>query len=72
MEITSDSFVASIVIRVGDRVRIVGQSGKMQIIVNGEARASGKIGDRIAVKNLQSNAVLQAVVEDEGLVKVIF
>lgn len=71
-EITADSLVAGIVIRAGDRVRIVGQSGKMQIIVNGEARASGKIGDRIAVKNLQSNAVLQAVVVDEGLVKVIF
>jgi len=71
-EITKDSFVAAAVIKYGDPVRIVGKSGKLEISVTGEARASGKIGDRIAVKNLQSNAVLQAVVVDEGSVKVIF
>ncbi len=71
-EITSDSFISAVVIRNGDPVRIVGQSGKLQIIVNGEARAAGKIGDRIAVKNLQSNIILQAVVVDEGLVKINF
>jgi flagella basal body P-ring formation protein FlgA len=71
-EITTDSFVSSVVIKAGDLVKIVGQSGKMQIIVSGEARTSGKIGDRIAVKNSQSNAVIQATVIDEGLVKVFF
>ncbi len=71
-EITTDSFAAAVVIKSGDLVRIVGQSGKMQIIVNGEARASGKIGDRINVKNSQSNAIIQATVIDEGLVKVFF
>ncbi len=71
-EITTDSFAASVVIKSGDLVRIVGQSGKMQIIVNGEARTSGKIGDRITVKNSQSNALIQATVIDEGLVKVFF
>lgn len=71
-EITTDSFVASVVVKSGDLVRIVGESGKMQIIINGEARNSGKIGDRIAVKNLQSNAIIQATVVDEGLVKVFF
>jgi flagella basal body P-ring formation protein FlgA len=71
-EITTVSFASSIVIKSGDLVRIVGQSGKMQIIVNGEARTSGKIGDRIAVKNSQSNAIIQATVVDEGLVKLFF
>ncbi len=71
-EIVTDSLIAGVVIRAGDAVRIVGQSGKLEIIVNGEARGSGKIGDRIAVKNLQSNAFLQAVVVDEGLVKIFF
>ncbi|MET0752722.1 MAG: flagellar basal body P-ring formation chaperone FlgA [Pyrinomonadaceae bacterium] len=71
-EITTDAVVAGYVIRGGDLVRIVGESGKMQIIINGEARASGKIGDRIAVKNSQSGTILQAVVVDEGLVKVLF
>lgn len=70
--LTSDTYVAGTVVRAGDLVRIVGQSGRMQITVNGEARTSGKIGDRIAVKNSQSNLVIQATVVDEGLVKVYF
>ena len=71
-ELTTDAVAASYVIRAGDSVRIVGESGKMQIVVNGKAIASGRIGDRIAVKNLQSGTNLQAVVVDEGLVKVLF
>lgn len=69
---TSDTVAAGYVIRGGDSVRIVGESGKMQIIINGEARSSGRIGDRIAVKNLQSGTILQATIVDEGLVKVLF
>jgi flagella basal body P-ring formation protein FlgA len=71
-EITSDSLVASVVIKSGDLVKIVGRSGKIQISVNGEARSSGKIGDRIAVKNSESKAIIQATVVDAGLVKVFF
>lgn len=70
--LTTDSFFADVVIKIGDPVRIVGESGKFKIVINGEARASGKIGDRIAVKNLQSDKILQAIVVDEGLVKVNF
>ncbi|MEP6900297.1 MAG: flagellar basal body P-ring formation chaperone FlgA [Actinomycetota bacterium] len=71
-EITIDSYVAGVVIKTGDPVRVEAQSGKLKIIISGEARASGKIGDRIAVKNLQSGSILQAVVVDEGLVRVLF
>ena len=71
-EITSDSFISSVVIKNGDRVRLEAQSGKLKIIISGEARGSGKIGDRISVKNLQSGAILQATVVDEGLVRVLF
>ena len=72
-ELTTDCFIAD----VGYSRRRSGHEssadrGKLQITVNGEARASGKIGDRIAVKNSQSNAVIQAIVVDEGLVKIIF
>lgn len=69
--LTSDSYVATIVIQSGDPVRVEGRSGNVKVIVMGEARTSGKIGDRIAVKNTQSGAILQAVVVDAGLVKVI-
>jgi len=71
-EITSDLFVSSVVIKSGDTVQIEAQSGKLKIVIAGEARASGRIGDRIAVKNLQSGAILQAFVVDEGLVRINF
>ena len=66
------SIISDAVIRVGDLVKIVGQAEKMQIIVLGEARANGRIGERIPVKNSQSGVILQAIVIDEGLVKVKF
>ncbi len=71
-ELVNEYFAAETVVKFGDAVRIVGQSGDLQLSVNGEARANGKIGDRIAVKNSQSNIILQAVVVDEGLVKILF
>lgn len=70
--IMADVIHSEIVIRPGDQVRIIGQSGALQLMVNGEARAAGRIGDRIQVKNLQSGALLQAIVADEGLVRIRF
>lgn len=70
--VTTDALVAEIIIKPGDAVRIVGDSGALNIAVAGEARAAGRIGDRIQVKNIQSGALLQATVIDEGLVRVRF
>ncbi len=70
--ITTDAINSEIVVRPGDQVRIIGQSGALQLIVTGEARAAGRIGDRIQVKNSQSGALLQAVVTDEGVVRIRF
>jgi flagella basal body P-ring formation protein FlgA len=70
--ITADALVADIVVKPGDPVRIVGQSGALTILVMGEARAAGHVGDRIQVKNLQSGLLFQAVVVDEGMVSVRF
>ena len=70
--ITTDTINSEIVVRPGDQVRIIGQSGALQLIVTGEARAAGRIGDRIQVKNSQSGALLQAVVTDEGVVRIRF
>lgn len=67
-----DSIVAAAVIRAGDTVRIEAVQGRTKIIALGEARSPGKIGDRISIKNKASGAVLQAVVVDEGIVKVTF
>jgi flagella basal body P-ring formation protein FlgA len=74
--LTMDALVAGIIMRPGDTVRILAQQGNaasgagIQIIVAGEARAAGRIGDRIQVRNAASGAMLQAVIVDEGLVRV--
>lgn len=70
--LTTDLLTAEIVVRAGDAVRIVGESGGLRVAVAGEARASGRVGDRVQVKNTGSGALLQAVVVDEGLVRVRF
>jgi len=70
--ITSDLFVAGVVIKYGDTVRLEAVSGTLKVTINGEARSAGKIGDRIAVKNIQSGAILQAFVVDEGIARVAF
>ena len=70
--ITTDLLVAEIIVKPGDAVRIIGESGQLQVIAAGEARAAGRVGDRIQVKNNQSGLLLQAVVVDEGLVSVRF
>jgi flagella basal body P-ring formation protein FlgA len=63
---------AEIVIKPGDSVRIRGESDAISINVIGEARGAGRVGDRIQVKNVQSGALLQAIVVDEGIVRVRF
>jgi flagella basal body P-ring formation protein FlgA len=70
--ITTNSFAPDIVVKVGDAVRIIGESGQLKISLTGEARASGHVGDRIQVKNMQSGTILQAVIVDEGIVSVRF
>ncbi len=68
--ITADLLVSDLVIKPGDDVRILTQSDRLQISAAGEARAAGRVGDRISVRNKQSGMVLQATVIDEGLVRV--
>lgn len=70
--LTTDSIIAGAVIKIGDLVQVQAQSENLKIIINGEARANGKIGDRISVKNQASGAILQAIVMDEKTVKVNF
>ena len=68
--LSSDLYTASIVIKLGDTVRIQAFAGRIKVTATGEARANGRIGDRISVKNTQSGVVLQATVIDAGLVKI--
>ncbi|MFT3743030.1 MAG: flagellar basal body P-ring formation chaperone FlgA [Pyrinomonadaceae bacterium] len=70
--LSTDSFAAAIVVKLGDTVRIEAGAGRIKIVATGEASANGRIGDRITVVNKQSKNTLQAYVVDEGLVRVRF
>jgi flagella basal body P-ring formation protein FlgA len=70
--LAKDALVSSIIVRPGDAVRIIGESNDLKIAVAGEARAAGRIGDRISVKNTHSGVTLQATIVDEGVVSVRF
>ncbi|HKX27691.1 MAG TPA: flagellar basal body P-ring formation chaperone FlgA [Blastocatellia bacterium] len=70
--ITADLLASEFVVKPGDPVKIISESGRLQVTAAGEARAAGRIGDRIQVKNNQSGLLLQAVVVDEGLVNISF
>ena len=67
---TTDMVAKVAVVKAGDPVRIEGYSGRMKLVIIGEAKAAGRIGDRIAVRNIQSGAILQAVVAGKGVVTI--
>lgn len=69
--LTRDVVSAAYVIKTGDTVRIEGRSGRVTIVLVGEARANGRLGDRIMVKNKQSGTTMQGVVTAEGVVQVV-
>ena len=70
--LTTRDLVSDLIVKPGDSVRIEGESGSLKLIVMGESRGSGRIGDRVLVKNLQSGLMFQALIVDEGLVSVKF
>lgn len=70
--LTAELLYAETVVRPGDSVRVVGESGGISLSVAGEARGAGRVGDRVQVRNTQSGALLQTIVVDEGLVRVRF
>ncbi len=59
------------VIKRGDHVTIRFSSGSIQITATGEARQSGSRGESIKVRNLLTNKIITAEVQDEQLVKVV-
>ncbi len=70
--LTADMFFNDLLVRRGDEVKIIAESERMSIITRGEAQAAGRLGERIQVRNLQTKALLQGEVIDEGVVKVSF
>ncbi len=66
------NIMASIVIKQGDLVRVIATNEKLVIQVKAEAITAGRIGDKIKIKSTLSDALIDAIVVDEGVVKVSF
>lgn len=67
-----DQLVPAFVVKPGDLVKVIATNKKLSIEVQGEARTAGRIGDRVKIKSTLSETFLDAIVEDEGQVKVNF
>ena len=59
-----------IIIKKGDVVDIVAESQGLEIRMTGKAISNGAKGQRINVKNLSSNRIIQAIVKNSGLVAI--
>lgn len=57
-------------IKRGDIVQIILDTGRISIRSEGKAMRNASRGDRILVKNMRSNEVIQAVAEDTGIVRI--
>ncbi len=57
-------------VRRGEQVTIIAESGGLEIRATGKALADGAHGDRIRVRNITSKKIIEAVVSEPGVVKV--
>jgi len=55
----------------GDRVSVTSRAGTIAVRTTGEALADGRSGERIRVRNLQSEKIIEATVTGPGTVEVI-
>ena len=60
------------VVKKGDRVLIVAESGHLRITTTGEVKTTGKIGQQVRVLNLDSQKTIMAQVVDSHTVRVSF
>ena len=57
-------------IRRGQKINIMAQSGRMMVRMEGKALANGAVGERIKVMNVKSGKKLEGVITSSGEVKV--
>lgn len=67
-----DQFEHPPAVKRGDRVLIVAASAGLRVTAMGEVQNTGRIGERVRVKNLDSNKTLHARVVDARTVRVQF
>ncbi|MET0498755.1 MAG: flagellar basal body P-ring formation chaperone FlgA [Steroidobacteraceae bacterium] len=68
--LTFDALTMDVLVRRGQQVTLLAQTGSMEIRAQGHALADGGIRDRIRVRNANSMKVVEGVVENSGTVRV--
>ena len=68
--LTMESLVADVLVRRGQQVTLLAQTGSIEIRAQGQALSDGGIRDRIRVQNSNSLKVVEGVIENAGTVRV--
>lgn len=70
--LSSNNILITDAINRGEQITIVATNGTLSVRMGGEALDSGKVGDQVRVRNLQSGRVVRALVVGRGRVEVRF
>ncbi len=68
--LSTDALVMAPVIRRGQQVTVLARAGAMEIRMNAMALTDGRPSERISVRNLSTNRVIEGVVAGDALVEV--
>lgn len=68
--LSSKNLLATDAVNRGEQIAIIATNGILRVRMGGEALNSGKIGDQIRVRNLQSGRIIRALVVGRGKVEV--
>lgn len=69
--LTSRSLEAPKLVRRGQKISLLAERNGIQVRSKGKSLSDGVSGQRVKVKNLSSNRIIEGIVIDEGTVKVI-
>ena len=65
-----DMFAPDMIVHRGQQVTLVSSAGAIEVRANGRAMADGAAGSRVLVQNLNSQRVVEGVVESADLIRV--
>ena len=68
--LTADALTVDVLVRRGQQVTLLAQTGSMEIRAQGHALTDGGMSDRIRVRNANSMKIVEGVVENSGTVRV--
>ncbi len=68
--LTADTLAPDILVRRGQQVTLIAQSGGVEIRARGQALTEGAAHDRVRVQNVSSLKVVEGVVESDSVVRV--